>query len=510
MRVRTTFLDVLAAHAQQTPDALALQDPSGSLTYGQMWAAIGSVARWLRAQGVERGDRVAIALPRCSANLVVLFAAMAAGAVAAPVNISLRRAEVSAYLSGIRPRLAIVGAAEAPLVDPDLVAAVAVLNPGPVDGGPLVSLGAISQPAGPEGAAAVVRVPKQSPAIMFGTGGTTGSPKAAAWSHEALWLYAASCSAAMEVRRTDVELFFSPLSHIALVTGPFGTLFSGGAVRILPSFEASEVAAILAEGEVTRLFGAPTALTRVIESPAFNPAAMGRVRRVLFGSTRSEPELPARLAVAFPNAELITGYGATEFGAVLRHRSWELVDGVDPGAGKPVPGVLILIVDDHDEILPPGRIGELVVCAPWQMLGYCGVDADGQRVFVHGGVRSGDLAERDSLGNIHLRGRLKDIVITGGENVYPVEVEDVLSRHPAVAEVSVVGVLDADWGERVEAAVVAADPTAGPSIESLAAFCRERLAGYKVPKRFHVVAALPLTSAMKVDKRALRELLTDA
>jgi acyl-CoA synthetase (AMP-forming)/AMP-acid ligase II len=101
-------------------------------------------------------------------------------------------------------------------------------------------------------------------------------------------------------------------------------------------------------------------------------------------------------------------------------------------------------------------------------------------------------------------------VITGGENVYPVEVEDVLSRHPAVAEVSVVGVLDADWGERVEAAVVAADPTAVPSIESLAAFCRERLAGYKVPKRFHVVAALPLTSAMKVDKRALRELLTDA
>jgi acyl-CoA synthetase (AMP-forming)/AMP-acid ligase II len=247
-----------------------------------------------------------------------------------------------------------------------------------------------------------------------------------------------------------------------------------------------------------------------MESPAFDAERMGNVRRLLFGSTRSEPDLADRLARAFPNAEFVTGYGATEFGAVVRLRSWEMVDGKDHGAGRAVPGVSIVIVGLDDEILPAGEIGELVIRAPWQMLGYWGVGAEGVRAFVHGGVRSGDLGERDADGNIHLRGRLKDVVITGGENVFPVEVEDALSSHPDVAEAAVVGVLDKEWGERVEAFVVLNGSPVPITEEALGAYCRDRLARYKVPKRFHIVDGLPLTSAMKVDKRALRELLANA
>ena len=140
------------------------------------------------------------------------------------------------------------------------------------------------------------------------------------------------------------------------------------------------------------------------------------------------------------------------------------------------------------------------------MLGYW---ADPTRDFVHGGIRSGDLGERDVDGNIHLRGRSKDVVITGGENVFPIEVEDALSSHPGVAEAAVIGVLDREWGERVEAAVVLTATPTPPSAEVLIAHCRERLARYKVPKRIHVLDALPLTGAMKVDKRALREMVAD-
>jgi acyl-CoA synthetase (AMP-forming)/AMP-acid ligase II len=504
------YIDVLAAHAEQTPRATALRDPSGSLSYAQLWQGVASVAVWLRGRGVGPGHRVAVALPPSAANFVIMFGAMAAGAVAAPVNINLRRDELNQYLRRIAPSVTIAGTDQVDLIDPGVAGSVAGA-PAPVTGGgPLSLLDAIGIAGGADaGELDLSSIDPAAPAIMFGTGGTTGLPKAAAWSHQALWLYAASCCAAMEVRRTDTELFFSPLFHIAVVTGPFGTLFSGGTVQVLPEFNAANVTTVLAGGGITRMFGAPTALMRVIDSDGFDPALMGRVRRVLFGSTRSEPDLAARLAAAFPSAEFVTGYGATEFGAVLRLRSWEAVPGGDSGVGRPVPGVSILIVGPAGEILPPGEVGELVVRAPWQMLGYWGTDAETERAFIHGGVRSGDLGERDAEGNIHLRGRSKDVVITGGENVFPIEVEDALSGHPDIAEAAVVGVLDREWGERVEAAVVLVATSAPPSAQDLTAYCRERLARYKVPKRFHILDGLPLTSAMKVDKRALREMLGD-
>jgi fatty-acyl-CoA synthase len=503
----TSFVAVLERHAEQTPNTVALRDPSGSLTYAELWDAMRSIAGWLRATGADTGDRIAIALPGSVANLVAMFAAMACGAVAAPLNTSLRPRELVDYLERIDASLVLTSPAlRAELAD-QTTGRVLELGDPLTGGDPLAPFAGLDLSA-PSGN--VVAVDPPAPAIMFGTGGTTGVPKAAMWSHEALWLYGASCTAAMEVRRTDVELFFSPQFHIALVTGPFGTLFSGGAVHVLPAFDTESVIELLAAGEITRLFGAPTALARVIAHPNFDPVAMSQVRRVLFGSTRSEPGLPDRLAKAFPNAEFITGYGATEFGAVLRLRSWELVDGADHGVGRAVPGVSVLIVGPDEEILPRGEVGELVIRAPWQMLRYWGAGPEVDQAFVHGGVRSGDLGLRDSDGHIHLRGRLKDVVITGGENVFPVEVEDVLSSHPAVAEAAVVGVLDTEWGERVEAAVVLTVAASAPSPAGLNEYCRERLAGYKVPKRFHVLDQLPLTSAMKVDKRVLREQMTSA
>lgn len=499
------YLDVLAAHARHAPDRAAVRDVHGELSYGQLWSSVTRVAAGLRHRGVRPGDRVVTALPPGCAHLTAILGAMLSGAVATPLNIKLTAPEVRRYLEPVRPAVVLADPDHAALVE-DWSSSRLVLPAQLAGTGPLSTLDVLAIDATVADTAGYLsEVDPQSPAILFGTGGTTGLPKAAGWTHQALWLYGAACVGAMEVRRTDVELFFSPFFHIALVTGPFGTLFAGGACHFLGQFAEEAVLREVNGGSVTRFFGAPTALSRLIDHPDCRPESTGNVRRILFGSTRSEPDLPARLRAAFPNAELITGYGATEFGAVARLRSWELIDGLDQGVGAPVPGVVVRIVDPAGEAVPTGQVGEIVVYAPWQIAGYVGNPEQTAQGLLDGGIRSGDLGLLDEAGYLHLRGRSKDLVITGGENVFPVEVEDALAAYPGVAQAAVFGTADPTWGERVEAALVPR-PGAELDLDEVRLFCRQRLAAYKVPKVFHVLAQLPLTATMKVDKRRLREL----
>ncbi|MGE5156286.1 MAG: class I adenylate-forming enzyme family protein [Betaproteobacteria bacterium] len=490
-----SYLDVLAAHARHIPRTVATVDERGETTFGELWRATEAVAVGLLAAGIGVGDRVVTAMVPGTRHLAVLLATMRAGAVAVPLNTRLTSAEARTFLGPLEPSLIVADEFFAELTSALAPLPVVILPPsgGDLDAqlGPLWSVSEL--PATLSG---------QRAAIIFGTGGTTGLPKGAAWSHAALWLYCASCQSNMDIRRTDVELYFSPFFHVALVTVLFSVLYAGGSVWMLPRFSEDTVLEALHTGRPTRMFGAPTALMRVVRDPACDPDRQSSVRRVLFGSARSEPGLPASLRAAFPRTQLVTGYGATEFGAVTRLRSWEMRDGADLGVGRPVPGVVIDIADPDGRSMPRGATGEVTVYTPWRMLGYWGRPAD-----VGGGVRSGDLGWLDDDGYLHLAGRAKDMVITGGENVYPVEVEDVLAAFPGVLQSAVFGRPDELWGERIEAAVVC---TAALDIGALTTFCRERLAGYKVPRRFHVVSELPLTAAMKVDKRRLREDLADA
>ena len=508
---RLAFVDVIAAHAEQVPHAVAVIDEHGEVGYAELWAAAGAVAGGLHRCGVGRGERVVTAMTPGAAHIAVLLGIMAAGAVAAPLNTRLTPVEAGDFLATIAPRLVVHDAVHAALARTLDVATVALAGSGALAErlSPLaVPPPAVPPPAVPPGGGdeepMIDGVDPEAPAAIFGTGGTTGRPKGAAWSHRGLWLYTASCQANMEIRRTDVELYFSPFFHVALVTVLFSTLYAGGCVWVLPRFDEREVIDALRTGRPTRLFGAPTALVRLIRHPDFAPAATGQLRRVLFGSTRSEPGFATELAGAFPHARLVTGYGATEFGAVTRLRSWELHDGTDHGVGRPVPGVTVRVVDEHGVDLARGGIGQLVVHAPWQMLGYWATTPDDPTGRSRGGLLSGDRGRFDEDGFLHLVGRTKDMIITGGENVFPVEVENVVAAFPGVAAVAVFGQPHELWGEQVEAAVVCAGEV---DVDALRAFCRTRLAGYKVPRRVHLVPELPVTAAMKVDKRRLREAL---
>ncbi|MGI5176057.1 class I adenylate-forming enzyme family protein [Dactylosporangium sp. CA-152071] len=504
----TLYLDVLADHARHAPDAPALIDPAGEYTYAELWTAIEEHAAALRALGVAPGDRVVTALAPGAPHLAALFGIIAAGAVAVPLNTRLAPLEAYAFLAPLCPAQLLAAESHAePAAElaARLGCGLATL-PSAGAPGPLTDRMALTV-ATPASSSSSFR--DEAAAMIIGTGGTTGEPKGATWTHSALYQYAASCQAQMEIRRTDVELYFSPFFHIAIATVVFATLYAGGTAWLLPRFDEATVLDALATGRPTRLFGAPTALLRLLDHPGFGAEHGAPIRRVLFGSTSSAPDFPGRLRTAFPRAHLITGYGATEFGAAARVRSWEHEDGDDRGLGRPVPGASIRIVDDTGHDVPRGSVGEVVVRTPWQMSGYWARPEQTQTTVVDGAIRSGDLGWLDADGFLHLAGRAKDMIISGGENVFPIEVENVIAQHPQVHQVAVFGADDPLWGERVEAAVVP-HPGGGVDPDALREHCRAALAGYKVPRRFHVLDELPVTPAMKVDKRALREVTRDA
>jgi len=245
-------------------------------------------------------------------------------------------------------------------------------------------------------------------------------------------------------------------------------------------------------------------LMRILDEAALSPDTWRGVRTVQFWSTKSPPGFVEAVREALPEAQLMTGYGATEFGPATRLYDADIRDG-QGGVGRPVPAAFVAIIDPDNEQLStaPGVTGEVAVRCPWQMSAYTGTPEETRAAFLPTReILSGDIGEFDESGCLHLRGRRKDIIITGGENVFPTEVEDVLADHPNIREVAVYGVDDDTWGERIEVAIVAT-PGSSVTLEEVRGYCRAHLAGFKLPRSLVQLPELPLTSSLKVDKRAL-------
>jgi fatty-acyl-CoA synthase len=490
---------VLALHAVHLRDKPAVIEDGGAVTtFGGLHAGASAVAAALRAYGVEPGQPVGIALRSSADYLAIALGVMLAGAVAVPLNTRLVAAEMHEYLTRVRPVLVLAdGTAPVPPVS-----GVAVLQLDAAE--PVASL--VSAVASDGSADGMVRgagrfePSSTDPAVAFPTGGTTGLPKAAVWSHGGLSLALISACMPLGIGRGDVELYFSPMYHLTIVTGLLAVLYAGGSVRLLRRFDEDDVARVLRTEPVTRLFGTPGVIERILAAGGPSLGSRTALRNVVFGASRSGPDFPARLHAALPSVALMTGYGATEFGAVTRVYPDEVLRG-DAGVGRPVAGVELSIRDDDGALLPTGAVGEVAVRSPMAVLGYLGDEAprmvDGDR------IRSGDLGALDDQGHLHLHGRSSELVKTGGENVFPAEVERVVVRHASVLDAVVYGVEDATWGERVECAVI---PAPGSSFDTAAlrAHCAAHLAGYKVPKRFRVVDEFPRTSTEKLDRQALR------
>ena len=491
------FPEQLRRQSLQRPNKIAIGDEGGSLTYAELQQAVEAVAGALLDAGLVKGDRVATALRPSLSHAVLILGCMAAGLIPCTLNIRLTGAELRRFLAPIQPAL-IVADPDNEAIVTDVGAPVTVLR----EANARASVRERMQPlwsANPR----VATLIETDLALIIPTGGTTGVPKGAVSTHRGVYLWLTSCCLNEGRSVRDVELFFSAFFHISIVTGWMTTLFTGGTVRILRAFDVEKSLQAIAEG-ATHLIGAATMYSALRRHPGFASVDRSRVRSISVGAMAVTRDFIHEMIADYPTARLKHTYGATEFGPVAALLHEDFTAGDIEGVGYAHAGCRILVVDEDRRPLPAGEVGELAVTCPWQTVGYWGLEAETASTYTDVGVCLGDLGTIDADGRIRIVGRRKEMIISGGENVFPLEVEAVLSGHPSVQDITVYGAKDDYWGERVEAAVVVR-PGMTLSAEELVAFGRASLGGYKLPKVVRFVDAIPLTGNNKPDRRALTQ-----
>jgi malonyl-CoA/methylmalonyl-CoA synthetase len=474
-----------AARFAEAPDRPMLWEAGrGWVRAGELDRASRRVAARLAGAGLRPGDRVFMSAATSMELVEAHVAALRLGLVVVPANTAYREREIAHLVGDAGPRLAVVDDAERAAwvrrAAPDaLVVGPDVARPYPPLPYDSASTPPVLDRAGPD-----------DPAIIGYTSGTTGVPKGAVLSHRNLLASSESVRRAWRWTADDRLVLALPLFHIhGLGVGLHGTLLAGASAVLLPRFDADAVLDAVADHQATMFFGVPTMYARLAASPRL--AELGRLRLCVSGSAPLPPAVFDRLA-AGSGQRVLERYGMTETGMNVSNP----YDGERrPGTvGFPLPGV---------ELRLDSR-GEIELRGPNVFSGYWRRPEASSAAFTDDGwFRTGDIGELDADGYLRLVGRARELIITGGLNVYPREVEDVLLEHPAVAEVAVAGTADAEWGEVVTAWVVRAGESSPPGADELAGFAAERLARFKCPRRIVFVDALPRNALGKILRHEL-------
>jgi malonyl-CoA/methylmalonyl-CoA synthetase len=467
--------------AEAGPERPALwAEGRGWVSRGELAAAGARVAGRLWRAGLAPGDRVLVSAATSMDLVVAYLGALRMGLVVVPVNTAYREREVAHIVGDAAPAAAVVD-------DPERGrwARRAAGGDLPVTG-PEVDL----PDGGPpplDGAAA------GDPALLCYTSGTTGAPKGAVLAHGNLLASAEALRLAWRWTPGDRLVLALPLFHIhGLGVGLHGTLLAGASALLLPRFEVDAVLDAARDHQATLFFGVPTMYARLAGSP--RAGELGRLRLCVSGSAPLPPTVFERLA-GRAGQRVLERYGMTE----------TIMNVSNPYDGERRPGTVGLPLPGVELRLAGGTDGEVLLRGPNVFSGYWGNPAATAEAFdPDGWFRTGDLGSFDERGYLRIEGRSKELIITGGFNVHPREVEELLGEHPGVAEVAVVGTPSEEWGEQVTAFVVPADPGAPPGRDELLAFTAGRLAGFKRPRVVHYVEALPRNALGKVMKHELR------
>jgi fatty-acyl-CoA synthase len=500
--------DWIGRRAQLTPNKVALVDTLNGnrpITYREWSRAVNRTARFLQEHlGVRKGDRVAVLAHNCVEYLDIWFALGRIGGILQNLNWRLTPYELEGLLADAAPVALIYGSEFVAQVNalrgrvPSVRHYVALGEPAALDDIHFTEREAFSDAPLPE-----VDLDWDDPWVICYTGGTTGLPKGAVLTHRAITANAVNTVVSWGLTPDDVAILNAPLFHtggLNVFTAPL--VYIGGTSIVCKGFDPDQVFDLIRDAGVTVFFGVPTMFIVLQQHPRWEEADFSRLKIVISGGAPCP--MPVFEKFWERGVDFKTGYGLTEAGPNTFWLPPEDVRGKPGSVGFPLFHIDVKIVREDGTECGPDEVGELVIRGPHVCAGYWNNPEATAQTIRDGWLHTGDLARRDAEGYYYIVGRLKDMIISGGENVYPAEVESVLHAHPAVAEAALIGVPDPKWGE-VGRAIVALRPGAQVTAEELLAFCRERLAGYKVPKSVVFVDALPKTGAGKVDKQRLKE-----
>jgi long-chain acyl-CoA synthetase len=475
-------------------DRPALSSEKGELTYGELDSRASRVASGLQAMGLKPGDHVALCATNSPDWIVFYFGVLKAGGVAVTLSSLLAVDELTLLVNHARPRFAFTD--RVPQFQAFKTSGWLEKIIGP--GGDLELSGLLEGAPGNSGA--MDRLRTDVAAVLY-TGGTTGIPKGVMLTHENINLSAHNVAFSERSTEMDRALCFLPLNHV------FGqmhimnaTILSGGCLEILRSFDLDQILEILGHNKVTKLFSVPTVFTRLLTLPDL-PERLGKVR-YCFSAAASLPAEIIRHWQEVTGFTISEGYGMTESASAVTYNHY--YRHVVASVGETVPGVEVEIRDLEGNRLPHGAEGEICVKGHNIMKGYLNNPQDTEATFWKDGwFRSGDIGILDEEGYLFIVDRLKDMIITGGENVYPREVEEVLYAIPGVQECAVIGIPDKEWGEKVIAFIVPKEEKELPAAD-IKAFLKSRLSPFKVPKEYVMVKEMPKNAAGKILKRELK------
>lgn len=497
---------LLLPAVERNADRVGFRDGEYTATFGEHLDRVTHLAGALPSLGIGGQDRFAVMALNSHQVIECYHAAFLGAGVINPLNLRLAPKELEYILGDSETKVCFVDAFFAPLID-KVRGAVGLDH--------VVMIGAGDAPHDVTYddllAGATPRTPEEpeedDPVVLMYTGGTTGLPKGVLLDQRAEMLNLYHVMNMWRFDADDVYLHQTPMFHAASMGGVLGVPVQGSVSVILPLFDPARAMELIEQHGVTTTVMVPTMVGMMINHPQFRPERLASLRWLTYGASPMPAAILEKLLEEFPTLDLYQGYGMTECSAVLTALGPSDHRVAGPrlrSAGRPLPGVALSIQDPDDNALPLGKTGEVCARGGNFMREYWNQPEATAEAFRGGWYHSGDAGYLDSDGYLFLVDRVKDMIVTGGENVYSVEVENAIASHSDVLQVAVIGIPSEQWGEAVHAIVVVREGST-VTAEELIAHAREWIAGYKVPKSIKIqTEPLPLSGAMKVLKRELR------
>ncbi|MCL5961165.1 MAG: long-chain-fatty-acid--CoA ligase [Chloroflexi bacterium] len=499
-----TFGELLDARARETPDKVALYHYDDQFTCREWNERANQVGNALIALGVKPGDVVCQLLPNSATFLFNLFGTAKVGAALSPLNIMFRGEEIKYQINDCGAVVLFTSKEFLPVVAPirdqlKTLRHIILIDgeaPGYLTYDDFLAKGSIDTPE--------VQVDPLDTVLMIYTSGTTGFPKGVMLTHKAFLADSRQFAQAMKLTSDDRAMLILPLFHVnGLMVTTVAPLLVGGSIVVRQKFVQEEFWPAIEQYRPTYFSAVPTIYFRLLNDPAGSKADVSSLRCGVCGAAPMPVEVFRQFEEKF-DLKIIEGYGLTEGSCCSTVNP---IDGERKigSIGFPLPGQEVKIVDDDDNELPSGQVGEIVIRGDNLMKGYFGKPEATAETIKNGWLHSGDVGFTDNEGYIYIVDRKKDMIIRGGENIYPKEVENFLYTHPKVLEAAVIGVPDAALGEQVKACI-ALKPGETASAEEIIDFCKQGMARYKAPKYVEFFESLPKNAVGKITKPALRDM----